>query len=403
MVIDKYIIKNINSLNYINTKYIEDLSSFNYGNDNINVIALNIRSIFANFDELVLMLNSNNSNFDIIVLTETWLLYDFNFELNGYHTVNSLGIINKNDGVTVFIKNSLKIINIAYNMITDCNSIEISLDIGNKYINIIGIYRSPNTNIDNFLESLNNYLEHLDDYNKRYIIAGDLNINIMDANLSNDYLNIMAINNFISCINNFTRVTNTTKSCIDHIFTKNIDKHCINSFIPECSITDHYGTIFQFNHQLNPTNTHINKNNENNKNCYKSCNKKVNIKYINENIDKVNWVKFLNIDNIDDAMNCFLHKIDEIIQNASTNIAIATTNKFNKLKSWTTKGLVISINNKHKMSKKLLLSPFDINLKMKYINYRNLLTSLINKAKKMHYQALLKNINTPQKNMATYQ
>lgn len=280
MVLDKYVIKDINNVNYIGTKYIEDLSSFNYGIDNINVFALNIRSIFANFDELVLLLNSSNSNFDIIVLTETWLLYDFKFELNGYNIINSLGIINKNDGVTVFIKNSLKLINISYNMITDCNSIEISLNIDNKFINIIGIYRSPNSNIDKFLESLNNYLEHLDDHNKRFIIAGDLNINIMDTNVSSDYLNIMASNNFISCINNFTRVTNTTKSCIDHIFTKNIDIHCINSFILECSITDHYGTIIQFNHQLNPNTTHINKNNEKNK--------RVNIKLINETIDKVN-------------------------------------------------------------------------------------------------------------------
>jgi len=36
MVLDNYIIKGINSLNYINTKYIEDLSSFNYGNYNDN-------------------------------------------------------------------------------------------------------------------------------------------------------------------------------------------------------------------------------------------------------------------------------------------------------------------------------------------------------------------------------
>jgi len=78
----------------------------------------------------------------------------------------------------------------------------------------------------------------------------DLNINIMDANLSNDYLNIMASNNFISLKYNLTRVTNTTKSCIDHIFTKNIDMHCINSFILECNKTDHYGTIIQFNHHL---------------------------------------------------------------------------------------------------------------------------------------------------------
>jgi len=54
--------------------------------------------------------------------------------------------------------------------------------------------------MDNFLDSLNNYLEHLDNYNKRYIVS-DLNINVMDPNLSNDYLNIMACNYFIFCIN----------------------------------------------------------------------------------------------------------------------------------------------------------------------------------------------------------
>jgi len=42
-------------------------------------------------------------------------------------------------------------------------------------------------------------------------------------------------------------------------------------------------------------------------------------------------------------MNCFLHEINEIIYNATSNRAINTKNKFNKLKTWTTKGLVISI------------------------------------------------------------
>lgn len=82
----------------------------------------------------------------------------------------------------------------------------------------------------------------------------------MDESLSIDYLNIMASNNFISCINNYTRVTNTTKTCIDHIFSKNIDLQCINSFILKCNITDHYGTIIQFSHKLNPINTHSKKN-----------------------------------------------------------------------------------------------------------------------------------------------
>lgn len=178
----------------------------------------------------------------------------------------------------------------------------------------------------------------------------------MDANLSNDYLNIMASNNFISCINNYTHVTSTTKSCIDHIFIQNIDIHCINSFILKCNITDLYGTIIQFSHQINSLNTNIIKNSVKNN--------RVDINLINENISKINWYNLLNMDNIDKAMNCFLHKIEDIIHNATSSTTINIRNKFNKLKTWTTKGLVISIKNKHKMSKKLLLRPFYINLKM---------------------------------------
>jgi len=57
------------------------------------------------------------------------------------------------------------------------------------------------------------------------------------------------------------------------------------------------------------------------------------------------------------------------------------------LKLWTTKGLVTSIKNIHKMSK-------NFNLKTKYIKYRNLLTSLIIKAKKCVIKHFKKYINT---------
>lgn len=34
---------------------------------------MNIRSIRSRFDELVLLLNTNDLNFDMVVLSETWL------------------------------------------------------------------------------------------------------------------------------------------------------------------------------------------------------------------------------------------------------------------------------------------------------------------------------------------
>ena len=85
---------------------------------------------------------------------------------------------------------------------------------------IIGIYWLPNSNKDNFIIGLNDYLQGLNNTKAYYIIAGDININIIDSDKSFDYLNTMANHNYISCINKYTRITNNSNSCLDHIFTK---------------------------------------------------------------------------------------------------------------------------------------------------------------------------------------
>lgn len=47
-------------------------------------------------------------------------------------------------------------------------------------------------------------------------MSGDININILDnSNIVDNYLDTMANFNMISCINNYTRVSNNSKSCLD--------------------------------------------------------------------------------------------------------------------------------------------------------------------------------------------
>ena len=53
MSLDSLILNEINCLNNVKTDYIEDLSSHSFSINNINVFSMNIRSIKANFDELV--------------------------------------------------------------------------------------------------------------------------------------------------------------------------------------------------------------------------------------------------------------------------------------------------------------------------------------------------------------
>lgn len=72
-------ISTINSFFEYKTNYFESFSEFIYKYNIVqerflNILSCNIRSIKANVDELLLLLESEKKNFkpDIIILTETW-------------------------------------------------------------------------------------------------------------------------------------------------------------------------------------------------------------------------------------------------------------------------------------------------------------------------------------------
>jgi len=199
------------------------------------------------FDELALFLNSNNRDFDVIVLSETWLAHDFKFILNGYQSINSIGKFNKCDGVTILIKDQVNLINVRDNIISNCNSLELKFKINNSTYTILGIYRSPNDNVDLFISDLESYLiiliNNTNNNLNKFIICGDINIDISNISvLATEYQNILSFSGFVPCINNFTRSVNNSNSCIDHILTKNVKTSDISSYIIKCNITDHYAT-----------------------------------------------------------------------------------------------------------------------------------------------------------------
>lgn len=67
----------------------------------------------------------------------------------------------------------------------------------------------------------------------------------------------MANFNMILCINNYTRVSNNSKSCLDHIFINNHLNNKIESYIIKCTITDHYATALNFCYNKPEKNTII--------------------------------------------------------------------------------------------------------------------------------------------------
>lgn len=306
------ILKDINLLKNINTVILDNFSNLPtniMNNNNLSIFVMNIRSIRRHFDELVLLLDTYTLSFDIIVLCETWLDYDFKFLLNGYQTINSIGKLNKSDGVTIFIKEPIKLTDIKENVICNCNSIELSFEyLSNNFI-ITCIHRSPNDNTRSFLDGLEMYLNSINkSHRSTRIICGDINIDILNQNnslTSIEYLNIMASKGFISCINKYTRVSNTSQSCIDHMFINNIDTDSVNSYILKSDVTDHYATILYIQNDVNLA--------DNTNKKLSEIGNKINIDHLNMLNSIEDWDNLLCNNDVNKAYETFNNIINQLI------------------------------------------------------------------------------------------
>lgn len=113
-----------------------------------------------------------------------------------------------------------------------------------RTFNISALYRPPAPNINNFIEDFGNYIrQHCMKQNE--IIIENLNVNILEeTNINTIYLNILYEKGFISCINEYTRSQQNSRSCIDHIFIKTkINPAKMIPIVNESTITDHNSTL----------------------------------------------------------------------------------------------------------------------------------------------------------------
>ena len=116
-----------------------------------------------------------------------------------------------------------------------------SVDIGEKQSTIFGtIYRTPDSNHAPFIENLEFVLKESTKTNRRVIIMGDQNYNLLSTKNSD-------VNNFVDkffefgmypLINIPTRITDTTASVLDHFWTNIVDVP-IKSTVVVNPISDH--------------------------------------------------------------------------------------------------------------------------------------------------------------------
>lgn len=265
----------------------------------LNIIHFNIRSIQKNFNELLVFLQAFNFSYcDIIILSECWQLSnDIQYNINGYNMYYNQANINKNDGVAIFIKSNINA-NIRHSKLikSGVTLSKICFELNNISFGITCGYRPPSTNVQYFLEDLEEYFSH-NLCKQVELFIGDININtnIKDDNNVNLYLSILNFFGFELTINGPTRITPNSNSCLDHIFIRNklktnLLKH--NSFILKGDLTDHFPVMINLfcDNVSQEEVKYISK---------KS--KKINYQTFQELISNENWVTVLNINDVETA------------------------------------------------------------------------------------------------------
>lgn len=164
---------------------------------------------------------------------------DSEIQMNGYNLIRCDSISRHTGGVVAYIQQNLKF-EVIYHKVFERNMWALAVKIKNKQIDGIysALYHSPNSSHTDFLNYLEEMLIETIDVSKLNIVMGDFNINANESsNESNRLIRTCETYSLKQRVEFETRITNTSRTKIDLVFT-NMDKvSCIQ--LESEKISDH--------------------------------------------------------------------------------------------------------------------------------------------------------------------
>ena len=391
------------NINYINNPpyaLIKDLKQILipdkiYTTNCLNFIHINIRSLIKNRDHLHRIICNLPIQPDVIFVTETKLNSKSNIN---FTNLNNYKFIHKNSlscagGVGIYLKEDLRFtIRQDIELFNrDIESLWVKIFISKIQTITVGvIYNHPSSKLTEFSNSFKEILIKLNNENQNCYITGDFNINIMEKYTKpsiNNYALMIKSVNFHNIIKAPTRITGTSATCIDHIYTNN-KTSIIKKFVLMEDISDHLPLLgiikLRFKEKYQE---HIFT-----RNFSKINNQQFQIETQSKMQQLFNhFVKHPN-ESIHDDFTLLSDSLKVIINDNFPLNKLSKKKSRLKQKPWLTKGLLTSAKRKKTMYKKLIKHNFNSpQLLQNYKKYRNKLTHLINLSKKLHYEKLLNN------------
>ena len=243
------------------------------------------------------------------------------------------------------------------------------------------IYRHPNTDPHQFIGYLEEVNPNIIQMNKLFILSGDLNIDLIKINdpITAKYIELLMSNNVIPCIYHPTRITNISASALDHICMYR-PKHQVNISASSGSIlvdiSDHLNVFIILNWCIKRTKRAMNR-------------KKIrifshkNIEQFKNNLNDNDWSPVYDSNNSNESFTRFHTTYKHIYEKSFPLVTQSRTAA--KMKSWLTKGLLVSVKHKNRLYHKVLQKPSNESLRLRYNMYKKQLQKALEWAEKEYY------------------
>ena len=234
------------------SKYVDTDSRSIFNTKKINELGINhfnIRSLQKHINEINIFSAGLEKKPEIVAFVETKLQEgkaNRNVEPEGYNFIHRDSYhCCRRSWLTYILKSLSYSVNNSLSNFALPNAEHIWIDIQTSKTSIVigVIYRHPVntvTAIDEFSDKLNELLLSL---KKPYYYVGDLNANLLNICRNNEirrYVNMLLSCNCKCLINVATRITENSKSLLDHLYT-NDKKSAITAGVLILDLSDHYG------------------------------------------------------------------------------------------------------------------------------------------------------------------
>ena len=375
------------------SKYVDTDSRSIFNTKKINelgIIHFNIRSLQKHIDEINIFLAGLEKKPEIVAFSETKLQEgkaNRNIELEGYNFIHR-DSITAAGGVGLYILKSLSysVNNSLFNFAPP-NAEHLWIDIQTSKTSIvIGVINRHPVNtvtaIDEFSDKLNELLLSL---KKPFYCVGDLNVNLLNICRNNEirrYANMLLSCNCKCLINVATRITENSKSLLDHMYT-NDKKSAITAGVLISDLSDHY-RIYAI---ISDSKVRSQKYNENY--YIRDMSNFVLDNFLDELHEKLTHLFNTSYVTVNELYNSFVAIFAEVVDKFAPMRKASRKEKKLKLKPWISNGLLKSIKIKNKMFKFLHKNRDDLALKERYRSYRNTLNRVIRQFKRNYYHKIL--------------